>query len=147
VTRIDILKMLLYAPGPTNMTNEPIVGRTRLQKELFLAQKALRDRISRPYGFMPYYYGPFSRQLYVDLSWLEHNGLVEERCFTREDEGMYREFGLTEQGVSAIEKLIREDEMQDIYEIVKNIKKVYNHMPLARLVRYTHDTWPEYVIS
>lgn len=147
-TRIDILKMLLYAPGPTQVTNEPIVGRTRLQKEMFLAQKALIDKkISRLYSFMPYYYGPFSRQLYVDLNWLESKGLVEERSFTKDDEGIYREFRLTTNGVMDVEALIAQKDMREIYEIVRGIKQMYNGMPLASLVNYTHRAWPDYVIS
>lgn len=147
-TRIDILKMLLYAPGPTRVVNEPIVGRTRLQKEVFLAQKALIDKkIRRLYPFMPYYYGPFSRQLYVDLSWLESQGVVEERSFMKDDEGIYRQFKLTPKGVAEVEALISQNGMPEVYEVARSIKHAYNDMPLTSLVSYTHRTWPDYVIS
>jgi len=140
--------MLLYAPGQTRKKNEPVVGRTRLQKELFLAQKALIDKkIRRLYEFMPYYYGPFSRQLYVDLSWLQTEAVVEERTFIEDDKGMYREFLLTAKGVAETEALVTQDDMREIYEVVKSVKQQYNDMPLASLVDYTHKTWPDYVIS
>ena len=148
VTRIDILKMLLYAPGPTGRVNEPILGRTRLQKEVFLMQKALADKkIKRLYPFMPYYYGPFSRELYRDLSWLEYKDLIRERTFEKNNDGIYREFKLTPKGTTEVQALIDLEKMRDIYETVKDIKQRYNLMPLARLVSYTHKTWPEYMIS
>ena len=37
--RKDILLLLLYSPGKTGNPNEPIVGRTRLIKMLFLFKK------------------------------------------------------------------------------------------------------------
>ena len=36
----DLLIALLYAPGRTGAANEPIEGRTRIQKLLFLLQQA-----------------------------------------------------------------------------------------------------------
>jgi len=51
---------------------EPIEGRTRLQKLVFLMQKRLEEAGEDPlqsddYEFIPYDYGPFSKELYDDL--------------------------------------------------------------------------------
>jgi len=39
--RRDILLLLLYSPGVSSQVNEPIAGRTRLVKMLFLFKKEL----------------------------------------------------------------------------------------------------------
>jgi len=145
VTRIDILKMLLYAPGPSGTPNSPIIGKTRLQKEVFLAQKELRDRgIKRKYGFMPYHYGPFSRQLYFDINLLKSKGLVEEQTYETAQAGIYRKFKLTSKGVHDIEGLIQNEDLKDIYEAVKKVKHTYDGMALRDLVQFTHQKFPEY---
>jgi len=145
ITRIDILKMLLYAPNSFGALNSPIRGKVRLQKEIFLAQKALRDRkIKRLYGFMPYHYGPFSRQLYRDVDWLEQKGLVEVKSYPIDDQGVYREFKLTSEGKREVECLLQDREMRDVYDIVKRVKEQYDNMPLVRLVEFTHRAFPEY---
>ena len=145
ITRIDILKMLLYAPDSFGVLNSPVRGKTRLQKEVFLAQKALRDRkIKRLYGFMPYHYGPFSRQLYRDIEWLKQKGLVAVKSHSTDGEGVYREFHLTSEGKREVERVLQDEEMRDVYEIVKRVKEQYDNMPLVRLVEYTHRAFPEY---
>ena len=68
--RRDIMLLLLYSPGVQNETNEPIVGRTRLVKMLFLfkteALKHFRSGTalneSEFYQFFPWNFGPFSSQ-------------------------------------------------------------------------------------
>ena len=140
--------MLLYAPGPAGRINEPIKGRTRLQKEVFLLQKALVYRkIRRLYPFMPYHYGPFSRELYRDFGWLEYKKLAKERIIKNNADGVYRDFRLTSKGITETRNFKAKKEMSEIYEIVKEIKQKYNQMPLRSLVQYTHETWPEYVLS
>jgi len=145
ITRIDILKMLLYAPNSFGVFNSPIKGKVRLQKEIFLAQKALIDKkIKRLYGFMPYHLGPFSRQIYRDIDWLEQKGLVEVKSYPIDDQGVYREFKLTSEGKREVERLLQDREMRDVYEIVKRLKEQYDNMPLVRLVEFTHRAFPEY---
>jgi uncharacterized protein YwgA len=146
ITRTDVLKMLLYAPGSSRTPNRFIRGRTRLQKEVFLAQKALGDRgIRRKYGFMPYHYGPFSRQLYFDVNLLKKQGLVNETVRLEEEKGVYREFSLTNQGIDEVRNLLQIPKFLEIYKIVAKIKKDYDGMQLRDLVDLTHREYPEYV--
>lgn len=148
VTRMDILKMLLYAPDSSGTLNSPIKGKTRLQKEVFLAQKALEDMgIKRKYGFMPYFLGPFSRQLYFDMKWLEKKELVKESTYFMDEKGVYREFRLTDKGTREVECLIRNQEIKKIYDIVSQIKRKYSNMQLRDLVEFTHQEFPGYMHS
>jgi len=121
------------------------MGRTRLQKEVFLAQKALKDKkIPRKYGFMPYHYGPFSRQLYFDINLLRAQGLVEEKTHSHPS-GVFREFKLTSQGARDVESMIHGAQFKKIYETVRAVKRKYDDMPLVDLVELTHREFPEYV--
>ena len=83
--RRDILLLLLYSPGVQDETNEPIVGRTRLVKMLFLfkteAFKHFRGGTalneSEFYQFFPWNFGPFSSQVYDDLTFFTLRGFIE----------------------------------------------------------------------
>lgn len=52
-----------------------IRGRTRFQKIIFLLKQ--KDKIHFGYNFIPYYYGPYSRDLQLELNLLEAAGYVQ----------------------------------------------------------------------
>jgi len=83
--RRDILLLLLYSPGRTDELNEPIVGRTRLMKMLYLFREEALTHFRKGtsidsgnfYEFFPWHFGPFSRDVYDDLMFFELRGFVE----------------------------------------------------------------------
>lgn len=83
--RRDILLLLLHSPGRSDEINQPIAGRTRLVKMLFLFRKeALKEfrkgtEISEEnfYEFFPWNFGPFSSQVYDDLNFFELREFIE----------------------------------------------------------------------
>lgn len=80
VRKLSILA-LLAAPNDTGRPNAPVVGTTRLQKLLFLAERSLPkisgDRLIRfDFRFEPYRYGPADLHLYQDLEFLLSLGHV-----------------------------------------------------------------------
>jgi len=90
--RKDILLLLLYSPGKSGEPNEPIVGRTRLIKMLFLFKKEVLSHFSRGseiteesfYQFFPWNFGPFSPQVYDDLMFFILRGFIESSAATQE---------------------------------------------------------------
>lgn len=82
--RRDILLLLLYSPGRSEVPNRPITGRTRLVKMLFLFKhEALHEfrkgtEITEEnfYEFFPWNFGPFSSQVYDDLNFFELRGFL-----------------------------------------------------------------------
>ena len=54
-----------------------IKGKTRFQKLAFIAEQRLEKEGISPLDFIPYNYGPFSKDLYDALDYLEEEGLVE----------------------------------------------------------------------
>ncbi|NQU05203.1 MAG: hypothetical protein HQ568_03855 [Calditrichaeota bacterium] len=83
--RKDILLLLLYSPGSGEEFNEPIVGRTRLIKILFLFKKEALKHFKRNtninednfYEFFPWDFGPFSTEVYDDLMFFQLRGFIE----------------------------------------------------------------------
>lgn len=90
--RKDILLLLLFAPGKTGRLNEPIVGRTRLMKMLFLFKKELLPHFQKSaeiteenfYEFFPWNFGPFSSQIYDDLMFFKLTGFIESSNTSQE---------------------------------------------------------------
>lgn len=79
----DILLLLLYLPGRTGEYNEPIIGRTRITKMMYLFEKELYknfDNISEDSlpEFVAYNYGPFSKDLIDDLRFFKMINFIED---------------------------------------------------------------------
>ena len=83
--RKDLLLLLLYSPGRGAEENEPVVGRTRLVKMLFLfkreALKHFREGTAITeenfYEFFPWNFGPYSQQVFDDLEFFRLRGFIE----------------------------------------------------------------------
>lgn len=79
----DILLILLYLPGASEQKNEPIAGRTRIMKIIYIFEKELLERFKNidqltiP-EFFAYDYGPFSKDLLDDIRFFKAIGFLEE---------------------------------------------------------------------
>lgn len=77
---MDVVVVLLYAPGRSGQANEPIDGITRLQKLIFLLQEGIgpKDLLKevRRYGYEPYKLGPYSCELQKDVEELRSAGIL-----------------------------------------------------------------------
>ncbi len=83
--RKDILLLLLYSPGCAGKANEPIVGRTRLVKMLYLFKKEAMEYFRKGteidedsfYCFYAWNFGPFSTEVYDDITFFLLRGFVQ----------------------------------------------------------------------
>ena len=78
----DLLLALLYSTGVNPKYNEPIVGRTKLTKMVYLFEKEIYKPFFKDIDitlpqFEPYHYGPFSKQLFEDLRFFISIGFIE----------------------------------------------------------------------
>jgi uncharacterized protein YwgA len=88
----DLLMLLLYAKGHTGKQCEPIQGRTRLMKMVFLFDREIRQKLGSKNpqtqsivpDFAAYDYGPFSPRVFSDIDFLTETGFVES-CPLSED--------------------------------------------------------------
>lgn len=173
--RRDILLLLLYAPGASGAINEPIVGRTRLVKMLFVfKQEALGHfragtKITEEsfYQFFPWDFGPFSTQVYDDLTFFLLRGFVKSSATdedplpesaaeweqwvsvsgTRDrDEEIdpYEEeaFSLTEKGVAFTKQIY--DLLSDAQRrLLAQFKTRFSAVPLRAILRYVYTKYPD----
>src|SRR6187401_2326843 len=83
--RRDVLLLLLYSPGRGERVNEPISGRTRLTKMLFLFKEEVPPHFRKGtqidsdnfYQFFAWDFGPFSAQVYDDLTFFMLRGFIQ----------------------------------------------------------------------
>lgn len=144
LNRMDLLLLLLLADGKKGI-NEPIEGKTRLQKQLFLSQKRLQDhKIDKPYSFRPYHYGPYCKEIYSDIDLLEKDGVVKEESKVDNYGGIVRVFSLTQQGIAEVQSMLKSTIIKEQFEIIRAVKREFNSMSVVDLVGYTHEAYKEY---
>lgn len=83
----DILLLLLYLPGKNPEINEPITGRTRITKMMFLFEKELLKDFNNVSEeslpeFFAYNYGPFSKELLDDIRFFQAINFIKEDVIT-----------------------------------------------------------------
>ena len=82
---VDIIMLLLYSPGYTENYNEPISGRKKITKILFLFEKELAkkfklDKITGEediFNFKAWNYGPMSSTIFKDIDFLKNIGFIK----------------------------------------------------------------------
>lgn len=174
----DILLLLLYVEGKTRGVCEPIYGRTRIMKMMFLFEKEVYKKNNfdkyipqeKLTAFEPHKYGPFSIDIFRNMSFFINIGYIEVRSnkdkeasiadieeFSRyldefiiaEDESgeefptyEEQEFTLTEEG-RQFTKALFDQLTEKQKESLINFKTRYNSSTLTSLLRYVYRTYPE----
>ncbi len=131
------------------INKEPIVGRTRFQKMIFLLLQHARFFKNR-YDFNPHDYGPYSQELQDDIDYLiVENYLSEEKRTI--DEGKIRyEYSITREGSSLLKSIMSDSKLDKKYqftrvlEISDKIKNKVNHQDLHSLLSDIYQEYPEY---
>jgi hypothetical protein len=162
---LDVLLALLYAPGATGKTAEPIRGITRLQKLLFLLWKEGRffQHVPDLYNFKAYDLGPCMDDLYDDIEFAEDVGLIsvaevpsgneyegaDEDAFLSDfgfplvKKDTRRDFSLTQDGREAAKAIYQAITDEDRERLVR-IKSRFNAMPFFDLLRYVYRKYPAF---
>ena len=125
---------------------EPVEGRTRLQKMIFLTQKQLEDPdcLNERYDYFPYDYGPFSKELYEDIDDLVEDGVIEEREETEEDGKKKYYYELTSEGEKILKDKLQEAGSDSIQDMIDEIKSKYNKMDLSELLDKIYAKYPDF---
>lgn len=170
----DFLLALLYSPGIDKKCNEPIVGRTKLTKMVFLFDKEIYKQffddinIKLP-EFEPYHYGPFSRQLFVDLKFFMSIGFIEteetlipissaekyevtidpdDDCwdcvlFEEPDDNVELKYKLSEIGEKYVKERVWDTFSTPQKETISIFKSKINSISLDSLLNYVYNKYPE----
>ncbi len=174
--RKDIILLLLFSPGKAQENNEPVSGRTRLMKLVFLFNKELKSKLSslkdisadREHIFKAFHFGPFSKEVFDDIQFLENVGLIEEESGgelsmaelsesqlfyddillqyigSQEESVDYSEpvFKLSDKGIDFVRQLYDQLKPKEQMKL-KEFKGTYNSIPLSTLLRYVYKNYPE----
>jgi len=177
----DILLLLLYSPGKTDEINESVRGRTRITKMMYLFKKEVLKHFKKGteitednfYKFFPWNFGPFSTEVYDDLTffvlqqfvreedcfdepalpeseeeweaWLDNSGIGQEE--NRYDEYYEREYTLKEKGMNFVRQKLWGDLSNSQKKLLKEFKAKMTSVPLRALVRYVYSNYPEDTIN
>jgi hypothetical protein len=173
-TSKDILLLLLYSPGPSGRFGEPISGRTRLTKLAFLFNKEvyttfrfnkLFDTTALP-EFGAWKYGPFSRDVFVDLDfflqiefvesdlrgppsasedvaesefWIEE---TDEQHDGRDVPYAEERFSLTSRGLRFCAERLWPELSDNQRGALFEFKRRYLGLPLQVLLKYVYENYP-----
>lgn len=136
---------LMYAEN-----QQPIEGRTRLQKMVFLLQKELENRgktgvVGEQYDFVPYDYGPFSKDLYADLDDMLDDHFVNDEEKLLQSGNVKYIYEIQDQGEDLVESQSEQwDEVEEIIQVAREIKDEYNDLLLSNLIEYVYSEYPGY---
>jgi uncharacterized protein YwgA len=157
LSKPELIAALLYVPGKTGHIGEPIVGRTRLMKLVFLLLKegGLAEDVDKATTFKPYRYGPFDPEVFDCIEALKELNIVEEKATpqskigdemledideTYDTETTYR---LTPQGIAKVERIVRQLPA-NVLRIISNYKSIYGDKPLIEILHYVYGKYPKY---
>lgn len=166
---LDLLIVLLYAPGRSGREGEPIQGITRLQKLVFLLKQSQGPQFlvesAKELLYKPYKMGPFSEQVYRDLDVLTSLGLVKTRKLEYSitddvdkdpsaDDSQIEvsaeerivessQYELTEHGLLAGRDLFNELKPKDREGLVQ-FKTFFNSISLRQLLIFVYQKYPRF---
>lgn len=170
--RKDVLLLLLYLPGRAGLLAEPIRGRTRLMKLLYLLSK--EKGVEKKLGIQNYYryeaydYGPFSKDVFEDVQFLRNVKLIEANPEDTsnpidmwedyqlilesvgdieqeeiEPEFQEEKFSLTEKGLRFVENRLIPSLPDEVRNQIQSIKEYEGSWSLTSLLKYVYTKYPE----
>jgi uncharacterized protein YwgA len=129
---------------------EPIEGRTRLQKMVFVMQQELVEegvfQEEDLYEFFAYDYGPFSKELAEAIDEMIEVGLLEEETKEYDEEGNLKYlYELQTEGRELAEQELDETAPAELLEKAQNLKQRYNDdLSLPEVIDEVYAEYPEY---
>ncbi len=159
LSKPELIAILLYLPGKTGNIGEPIVGRTRLMKIVFLLLKeaGLESKKEKPSSFRPYKFGPFDPEVFDTIEALKELGVIEEdaKSSLKSEDDMLAEFDepydadtiykLTPNGIAKVERIVKEMPA-DLIKKIANYKSIYGGKPLVEILHYVYAKYPKYAV-
>lgn len=129
---------------------EPVDGRTRLQKIVFVAQQQLIEsgvfHEDQLYEFFAYDYGPFSKELAEDIDQMLEADLLDEEEVEYNEEGDVKYlYEVNSDGRKVVEQELDTAETDAVLETVRHLKLRYNEeLSLPEVIDEVYAEYPEY---
>jgi len=133
----QIVLHLLYEEN-----KEPIRGKTRFQKLVFLIDRSMKKKGKETsFQYVPFKYGPYSSNLNNMLFFMENNGLIKKVKKVHDDFETF-EYSISDKGINALEGIDKK-----ILEIIRKIKEYCNKKELNELIMAVYRQYPEFAIK
>lgn len=130
--------LLIYLSECENKPVDPI----RIMKGMFLHAQESPIPPSESYAFVPYTYGPFTKNIYQDLDNLEHQGLI-----TRNSQGPRWDYrACTATGLQKA-TLLRNRVSPDALTSIVSIKEKVLSLSFNDLLREVYSKYPEFAVN
>ena len=129
---------------------EPIEGRTRLQKMVFVIQQELiEDGVFRKdelYEFFAYDYGPFSKELAEAIDQMIEAGLLKEEAEEYDNDGNLKYlYELRAEGRELTEQELKKTTSEELLNEARSLKRRYNgELSLPEVIEEVYAEYPEY---
>ncbi|MDS0297537.1 hypothetical protein NDI76_02120 [Halogeometricum sp. S1BR25-6] len=128
---------------------DEIEGRTRLQKLVFLMEQELGEQLDvlldgSDYNFIAYDYGPFSKQLYDDLEYLDDAGLIEMEEEDMANGKIKFTYRPTDKGQKWVQHQLSDQNAQEAQSLAEDLKSEYNGMLLSDLIDEVYAEYPKF---
>lgn len=164
----DVILLLLDA-NERLFGNKYLNGITRLEKLVFLLERETTFDMAGFFDFKAYNFGPFSKEVYEGIDFLENMDLLEsnDRPYTSfystsgeakldqlisdsaddfsDSEVTEKLFSLTESGKMVAQKLreLKEKTHPSDLEQLESILKKYGKLSLHQIIKYVYSQYPE----
>jgi len=128
----------------------PIEGRTRLQKMVFVIQQELIEsgelREDQLYEFFAYDYGPFSKELAEDIDRMIDDDLLDEDDIEYDDEGNVKYLYTVEDAGKDLLRSEKDGEVADeVIDLARHVKRRFNEdLSLPEVINEVYEEYPEY---
>ncbi len=118
-----------------------VITPIQLQKAVFLVSKQELEGLHKPrYGFRPYHYGPFAKEIYIDAEELHEQGLVF-RAPSRN--GPWVDTVVTPKGSQKAGEL-RESLPPSTIDAIREIAQTVMSMSFQELAQHIYANYPEF---
>lgn len=133
----DLIDELILALLAVN-NNEPIRGRIRFTKELFIYSIKFDKELFEVFEFYPYYFGPYSTRMAARVNFLKDYNYI-----TAEYSNYDWKYFLSDKGLNEASKFLKEIPSEKLRHLGE-IKKRNRKLSLKNLLKELYTEYPKY---
>ncbi|MCH8905710.1 MAG: hypothetical protein IH840_01370 [Candidatus Heimdallarchaeota archaeon] len=120
-----------------------IIGRTRLQKLMFLYEREVLHQ--NLFDYTPYKYGPFSGSLTSAMDELIELGMIREqiRNYSNPNFGSSSRYEITDEGIAMANRMIENVAPKDREKVEEFIHR-YGYKEMNHILEFVYSEYPEF---
>lgn len=128
--------------APSGEESEPL-DRLRMQKAVFIVQQAGPNAWRGGFSFVPWDWGPYSRDLTNEVSRLQSEGLLETEPVEWRRYPRYRTTAQGEELAAAVAETLEGSQL----DYLRRVRRYVTSRSFAQLLREVYARFPEYAVN